>query len=158
MMQASCPPSDATPVTEVVPGTWAATSPGPSLCGHLSPAPSLARFGSRSRVQSGRGASRAQEFAVPPGRRRSSRMFARVANPLRRATPSSLRDSVARMIRAALFDLGGTLYDYAALARAEAESLAALVRWAGVEAAPETILRAHRAPLRRVFHAYLPRP
>ena len=61
------------------------------------------------------------------------------------------------MIRAALFDLGGTLYDYAALARAEAESLAALVRWAGVEAAPETILHAYRAALRRVFHGYLPR-
>jgi putative hydrolase of the HAD superfamily len=60
-------------------------------------------------------------------------------------------------IRAVLFDFGGTLYDYATLAPAEAESLVELARWAGVDAEPLAVLRAHRAAMRRVFHGYLPR-
>ncbi|MFQ5665260.1 MAG: HAD family hydrolase [Candidatus Binatia bacterium] len=60
-------------------------------------------------------------------------------------------------VRAVLFDFGGTLYDYATLAAAEGESLIELARWAGVEAEPQQIVRAHRDALRRVFHAYLPR-
>jgi putative hydrolase of the HAD superfamily len=59
--------------------------------------------------------------------------------------------------RAVLFDFGGTLYDYASLARVEMESLLELARRAGIPAAPGEILRAHRDALRRVFHGYLPR-
>jgi 2-haloacid dehalogenase len=60
--------------------------------------------------------------------------------------------------RAVLFDFGGTLYDYATLQAAECESLVELARWAGLEAEPAAIVLAHREALRRVFHAYLPRP
>lgn len=59
-------------------------------------------------------------------------------------------------IRAVLFDLGGTLYDYMTLVPAERESLLELARWAGVEAEEHKILAAHRESLRRVFRAYLP--
>jgi len=59
--------------------------------------------------------------------------------------------------RAVLFDFGGTLYDYATLQSAEAESLLELARWAGVEAAPQVVLRAHREALKKVFYGYLPR-
>jgi 2-haloalkanoic acid dehalogenase type II len=60
-------------------------------------------------------------------------------------------------VRAVLFDFGGTLYDYATLEPAERESLVELARWAGVEAEPIVILRAHREAMRRVFREYLPR-
>lgn len=60
--------------------------------------------------------------------------------------------------RAVLFDLGGTLYDYATLEPGAREALISLVRSAGGTAPPAEILRAHRAALREVFHAYLPRP
>jgi len=60
-------------------------------------------------------------------------------------------------VRAVLFDFGGTLYDYATLERAERESLVELARWAGVEAEPIVIQRAHREAMRRVFREYLPR-
>jgi len=59
--------------------------------------------------------------------------------------------------RAVLFDFGGTLYDYATLEPAERESLVALARWSGVDAAPDVVLRAHRNAMRRVFREYLPR-
>jgi 2-haloalkanoic acid dehalogenase type II len=59
--------------------------------------------------------------------------------------------------RAVLFDFGGTLYDYATLQAAECESLVEFARWAGIEAEPAAIVQAHRAALRRVFYAYLPR-
>lgn len=59
--------------------------------------------------------------------------------------------------RAVLFDFGGTLYDYRSLARAEAESLQSLARWAGVEAEPETLERAQREAMRGVFADYLGR-
>ena len=59
-------------------------------------------------------------------------------------------------IRAVLFDFGGTLYDYGTLANAERESLVELARWAGVDADADTVQRAHRDAMRRVFRAYLP--
>ncbi|GIX47549.1 MAG: 2-haloalkanoic acid dehalogenase [Candidatus Tectimicrobiota bacterium] len=61
-------------------------------------------------------------------------------------------------IRAVLFDLGGTLYDYGALAPGDGEALVALLRWAGSHADPETIHRAYRQALKQVFYDYLPRP
>jgi putative hydrolase of the HAD superfamily len=59
--------------------------------------------------------------------------------------------------RAVLFDLGGTLYDYATLQRAEAESLVELAQATGATASPAEILRAHRDALRTVFYGYLQR-
>ena len=56
--------------------------------------------------------------------------------------------------RAVLFDFGGTLYDYRCFARAEAESLSQLARWAGVDAPVERITRAHRDAMKRVFAGY----
>ena len=61
------------------------------------------------------------------------------------------------MIRAVLFDFGGTLYDYRTLERGNAESLVALARWVGVQAHPELIQRTYRDVMRRVFGLYLPR-
>jgi putative hydrolase of the HAD superfamily len=61
------------------------------------------------------------------------------------------------MTRAVLFDFGGTLYDYAALAPGDAESHLALVEWAGVDADLATIRRAQREAMRAVFRTYLPR-
>lgn len=60
------------------------------------------------------------------------------------------------MIRAVLFDFGGTLYDYSCLAAAEAESLVDLARQAGAEEEPRDILVAQRDAMRRVFREYLP--
>lgn len=56
--------------------------------------------------------------------------------------------------RAVLFDFGGTLYDYRCFARAEAESLAELARWAGIDAPEEAIARAQRDAMKRVFDDY----
>jgi 2-haloalkanoic acid dehalogenase type II len=60
-------------------------------------------------------------------------------------------------VQAVLFDFGGTLYDYATLEPAERESLVDLARWAGIEAEPIVIQRAHREAMRRVFRDYLSR-
>lgn len=60
--------------------------------------------------------------------------------------------------RAVLFDFGGTLYDYRCFARAEAESLARLARWAGIDAAPEALARAQRDAMKAVFEGYRERP
>jgi putative hydrolase of the HAD superfamily len=60
--------------------------------------------------------------------------------------------------RAVLFDFGGTLYDYRCFARAEAESLAELARWAGIDAAPEALARAQRDAMKSVFAGYRDRP
>jgi 2-haloalkanoic acid dehalogenase type II len=60
-------------------------------------------------------------------------------------------------VRAVLFDFGGTLYDYATLEPAERESLVELARQCGIDAEAETIQRAHREAMRRVFRDYLPR-
>ena len=65
---------------------------------------------------------------------------------------------MTRGVRAVLFDLGGTLYDYQTLAVAEIESLVDLARWAGITAEPPALQRAYQDALRRAFHAYLPRP
>src|SRR5215470_9865631 len=62
------------------------------------------------------------------------------------------------MIRAALFDFGGTLYDYASLEAAERESLLEVAQWSGVGSDPIAIARAYRDSMRRVFRDYLPRP
>lgn len=62
------------------------------------------------------------------------------------------------MIKAVLFDFGGTLYDYACLAAAEAESLVELARQVGTTDPPHDILLAQRDAMRRVFREYLPRP
>ena len=56
--------------------------------------------------------------------------------------------------RAVLFDFGGTLYDYRCFARAEAESLAELARWAGIDAPPEALARAQRDAMKSVFEGY----
>ena len=56
--------------------------------------------------------------------------------------------------RAMLFDFGGTLYDYRCFARAEAESLAQLARWAGHRRAGRAVARAHRDAMKRVFDDY----
>ena len=61
-------------------------------------------------------------------------------------------------VRAVLFDFGGTLFDYGALAAGERDSIVALARWAGAAEEPPVILRAYRAALKRVFYQYLPRP
>lgn len=60
-------------------------------------------------------------------------------------------------IRAVLFDFGGTLYDYACLAAAEAESLLELAQSAGIEASLDDIVRAQRESMKLVFRDYLPR-
>jgi len=59
-------------------------------------------------------------------------------------------------VRAVLFDFGGTLYDYGTLEAAERESLVELARWAGIDAEPGVLQRAHRDAMRRVFRSYLP--
>jgi putative hydrolase of the HAD superfamily len=57
-----------------------------------------------------------------------------------------------------MFDLGGTLYDYATLEPGNQEALVSVVRWAGEEAPVDAIFRAYREGLREAFYAYLPRP
>lgn len=61
-------------------------------------------------------------------------------------------------VRAVLFDLGGTLYDYRTLEEGSRAGLVALSGWAGCEAPPETVFRAHGEALREAFYAYLPKP
>jgi FMN phosphatase YigB (HAD superfamily) len=61
------------------------------------------------------------------------------------------------VIKAVLFDFGGTLYDYRCLAAAEAESLVELARQAGAKEEPPDIMLAQRDAMRRVFREYLPR-
>jgi putative hydrolase of the HAD superfamily len=61
-------------------------------------------------------------------------------------------------MRAVLFDFGGTLFDYEAVAPGERESVIDIARWAGVTLEPREILRAYRGALKRVFYEYLPRP
>ena len=60
------------------------------------------------------------------------------------------------MTRAVLFDFGGTLYDYAALAPGDAESILALAKWAGLDADLPAIRGAQREAMRAVFRTYLP--
>ena len=60
--------------------------------------------------------------------------------------------------RAALFDFGGTLYDYRSFDRAEAEAREALARWADVEAEPDAIRRAHQDGFRDAFAEFVDKP
>ncbi len=64
----------------------------------------------------------------------------------------------AQTARAVLLDFGGTLYDYASLARAEAESLRKLVEWAGIDAPEKDLRLAQRDAMRTIFADYLARP
>lgn len=61
-------------------------------------------------------------------------------------------------MKAVLFDFGGTLFDYEAVAPGERESVVGIAQWAGAEVEPREILRAYRGALKRVFYEYLPRP
>jgi 2-haloalkanoic acid dehalogenase type II len=61
-------------------------------------------------------------------------------------------------MRAVLFDFGGTLFNYEAVAPGERECVVDLARWAGAALKPSEILRAYRGALKRVFYEYLPRP
>lgn len=62
------------------------------------------------------------------------------------------------MIRAVLFDFGGTLFSYESLMPAESSSMLELLRQAGVEAGLDEIFRAQRETGRRVMQAYMQRP
>ena len=62
------------------------------------------------------------------------------------------------MIRAVLFDFGGTLFSYETMMNGEGHNLLELARGAGVEADLEQILRAQREHSRRVFKDYSSRP
>jgi putative hydrolase of the HAD superfamily len=59
--------------------------------------------------------------------------------------------------RAVLFDFGGTLYDYACLAKGDRECLLALAQWSGVDADEPALRAAQRDAMRAVFRDYLPR-
>lgn len=61
-------------------------------------------------------------------------------------------------MRAVLFDFGGTLFNYEAVAPGERECVIDIARWAGAALEPREILRAYRGALKRVFYEYLPRP
>ncbi|HZR84636.1 MAG TPA: HAD family hydrolase [Candidatus Binatia bacterium] len=60
--------------------------------------------------------------------------------------------------RAVLFDFGGTLFDYADLARGQLESVLALADRLGIEATPAELARAQRRATGAVFRDYLARP
>jgi 2-haloalkanoic acid dehalogenase type II len=60
--------------------------------------------------------------------------------------------------RAALFDFGGTLYDYRDLERASREGLRAFIDWHGAAVEEAAVASAYRRALRQVFYDYLPRP
>lgn len=60
-------------------------------------------------------------------------------------------------MRAVLFDFGGTLFDYEAVAPGERESVVDIARWAGVTLEPREVLRAYRGALKNVFYEYLSR-
>ncbi len=61
-------------------------------------------------------------------------------------------------VRAVLFDLGGTLYEYERLEPGDRESLLELASGAGSRAEPQTVYQAYRTALKNVFYQYLPRP
>ena len=60
--------------------------------------------------------------------------------------------------RAVLFDFGGTLFDYADLARAQVEALEAFGREVGFPASASDLARAHRAATASTYRDYLPQP
>jgi 2-haloalkanoic acid dehalogenase type II len=65
---------------------------------------------------------------------------------------------VATRTRAVLFDFGGTLFDYADLARGQLESIVALAGRLGLAASPGELAAAQRRATAGVFRAYLERP
>jgi 2-haloalkanoic acid dehalogenase type II len=64
---------------------------------------------------------------------------------------------VAPATRAILFDFGGTLFDYADLARGQLESLVSLAERLALDAAPGDLAAAQRRATAAVFRDYLPR-
>lgn len=60
-------------------------------------------------------------------------------------------------VRAVLFDLGGTLYDYATLEPGNREALIELAREAGSNESAGVVIRAHRDAMRETFYDYLPK-
>lgn len=58
-------------------------------------------------------------------------------------------------IKAALFDFGGTLFDYRTLRAAGRESMLELLGWAGVDTDQESLRKANRASSLKVFTEYL---
>ena len=60
-------------------------------------------------------------------------------------------------VRAVLFDLGGTLYDYRSLEPANREGLLELAARKKIRAEPAELLGAYRESMRRAFNAYLPK-
>jgi putative hydrolase of the HAD superfamily len=60
-------------------------------------------------------------------------------------------------VKAILFDFGGTLFDYKILENAERECLAEFVHQLGIETSEETVHKAYRNALGRVFMEYLPK-
>jgi putative hydrolase of the HAD superfamily len=61
-------------------------------------------------------------------------------------------------VRAVLFDLGGTLYDYGELGPGNFDEVVEVARAAGIEADRRELARAHLEALRKVYRDYLPRP
>jgi HAD superfamily hydrolase (TIGR01549 family) len=57
-------------------------------------------------------------------------------------------------LRAVLFDLGGTLFDYRCLARAAAQTLVSAARAAGIDADADVILQTYRVTLREMLRKY----
>ncbi|MBW2279096.1 MAG: HAD family hydrolase [Deltaproteobacteria bacterium] len=62
------------------------------------------------------------------------------------------------MIRAVLFDFGGTLFSYETMMNGESRNLLELAKDAGIEADLTEILRAQREQSRSVFKRYMARP
>jgi 2-haloalkanoic acid dehalogenase type II len=61
------------------------------------------------------------------------------------------------LIKAVLFDFGGTLFDYAVLEDAERQCLAEFMRFLGLDVEARLVHRAYRTALGKVFSSYLPR-
>ena len=68
-----------------------------------------------------------------------------------------LASRVTNPVRAVLFDFGGTLFDYADLARGQLESVIALGERLGLRATPAELAAAQRRGTASVFREYLPR-
>jgi len=64
---------------------------------------------------------------------------------------------VSQTTRAVLFDFGGTLFDYADLAKGQVESLEVFGREVGLAASVGDLARAHRAATASVYRDYLER-
>jgi 2-haloacid dehalogenase len=75
-------------------------------------------------------------------------------------TPRTLKAFFAmkKSLKAVLFDLGGTLYDYNTGARANLESQMEALGWTGAAHDASEVLSAYKDTMRRVFQTYLPQP